>query len=150
MTIFFYSIHEKPYGCFSNFSRHGFDLDGFWWPTGEHYFQAAKFPDHPYAEAIRLARTPREAAEMGRQRIYPIRPDWETVKEEIMSRGVSRKFTIYCDIREILLMTGEELLVENSPLDYYWGCGADGTGKNRLGHVLMKVREFFRESAGDS
>lgn len=43
MTIYFYSAREKPYGCFSNFSRHGFELDGQWWITSEHYFQAQKF-----------------------------------------------------------------------------------------------------------
>ncbi|HKC73877.1 MAG TPA: NADAR family protein, partial [Chloroflexota bacterium] len=43
MTIYFYSTREKPYGCFSNFSPHGFELDGVWWPTSEHYFQAQKF-----------------------------------------------------------------------------------------------------------
>jgi hypothetical protein len=28
MPIYFYSAREKPYGCFSNFSPHGFELDG--------------------------------------------------------------------------------------------------------------------------
>jgi ribA/ribD-fused uncharacterized protein len=144
MTIYFYSTHEKPYGCFSNFSRHGFDLDGLWWPTSEHYFQAQKFPQHPYSEAIRLAATPREAATMGRTNLYPLRPDWENVKEEIMYQGVLRKFTIHSDIRQILLATEESFLVENSPIDYYWGCGADGSGKNRLGHILIAVRKALR------
>jgi predicted NAD-dependent protein-ADP-ribosyltransferase YbiA (DUF1768 family) len=26
--IRFYSSREEPYGCFSNFSHHGFELDG--------------------------------------------------------------------------------------------------------------------------
>ncbi len=30
MPISFYSTREKPYGCFSNFSPHGVDLDGSW------------------------------------------------------------------------------------------------------------------------
>ncbi len=30
MTIFFYSPREKPYGCFSNFSAHGFLADETW------------------------------------------------------------------------------------------------------------------------
>jgi ribA/ribD-fused uncharacterized protein len=61
-----------------------------------------------------------------------------------MYRGVLRKFTIHSDIRQILLRTGDSLLVENSPIDYYWGCGADGSGKNRLGHILMEVRAVYR------
>jgi predicted NAD-dependent protein-ADP-ribosyltransferase YbiA (DUF1768 family) len=34
--------------------------------------------------------------------------------------------------------------VENSPIDYYWGCGKDGSGKNKLGQILMEVREILR------
>jgi N-glycosidase YbiA len=145
MTIYFYNTREKPYGCFSNFSRHGFDLDGLWWPTSEHYFQALKFPEHPYSEAIRLATTAKEAADLGRSRLYSLRTDWEMVKEEIMYRGVLRKFTIHSDIRQILLGTRDILLVENSPIDYYWGCGSDGSGQNRLGHVLMAVRTVLAQ-----
>lgn len=33
MTIYFYVEREKPYGCFSNFSAHGFMLDE--WDTGK-------------------------------------------------------------------------------------------------------------------
>jgi len=42
-----------------------------------------------------------------------------------------------------LLATEEELLVENAPRDYYWGCGADGSGQNKLGQVLMTVRALL-------
>ncbi|GEA26496.1 N-glycosidase [Microcystis aeruginosa NIES-4325] len=81
---------------------------------------------------------------MGRTNFYPLRPDWENIKEEIMYRGVLRKFTIPSNIRQIMLGTGNSLLVENSAIDYYWGCGADGSGKNRLGHILMEVKQVFR------
>jgi N-glycosidase YbiA len=30
--------------------------------------------------------------------------------------------------------------VENAPGDYYWGCGANGSGKNMLGKILQEVR----------
>ncbi len=80
-------------------------------------------------DKIREAKTPKEAAEMGRNRKYPLRNDWETIKDEIMLKGVCHKLTIYAEIRQILLQTAEELIIENSPIDYYWGCGADGTGQ---------------------
>src|SRR6476659_9357173 len=65
MVIYFYSHRDVPYGCFSNFSEHGFELDGVWWPTGEHYFQGQKFAGTPHVEEIRQARTARNAADMG-------------------------------------------------------------------------------------
>lgn len=130
MTIYFYSTRERPYGCFSNFSRHGFKLDGAWWSTSEHYFQAQKFRGNPHQEQIRLAKTPKQAAQMGRSRQHPLRTDWETVKEAVMYQAVLAKFQTHPDIRDILLATGAEEIIENAPRDYYWGCGKDGSGKN--------------------
>ena len=144
MTIYFYSTRDK-YGCFSNFSPHGFELDGFYWPTSEHYFQAQKFVGTPHADRIREVKTPKDAAKMGRDRSLPLRPDWNQVKDDIMRRGVLRKFETHADIREVLLSTGDEEIVENSPIDYYWGCGADGSGKNMLGVILMEIREVLRD-----
>ncbi|MDJ0619907.1 MAG: NADAR family protein [Calothrix sp. MO_192.B10] len=146
MAIYFYTTRDKKYGCFSNFSRHGFELDGFWWLTSEHYFQAQKFveSDRFWFDKIREVKTPKEAAKMGRSRKHPLRSDWEQVKDEIMQQAVLCKFQTHADIRELLLGTGDELIVENSPVDYYWGCGADGSGKNKLGEVLMTVRGILR------
>jgi ribA/ribD-fused uncharacterized protein len=79
VTIYFYSTREKLYGCFSNFSPYGFELDGVWWPTSEHYFQAQKFSGTPYFDRVRSAPTPMKAAEMGRDRRLPLHPDWEQV-----------------------------------------------------------------------
>ena len=43
-----------------------------------------------------------------------------------------------------LLKTGDECyIVENSTRDYYWGCGKDKTGKNRLGVLLMMLRSYL-------
>jgi len=143
MTIYFYSVREE-YGCFSNFSPHGFTLKGQWWPTSEHYFQAQKFPGTEHEQAIRQAKAPKQAAEMGRERSRPLRRDWERVKDQIMLEAVRQKFQAHADIRDILLGTGDEELVENAPGDYYWGCGADGSGRNMLGKILMQVRAELR------
>lgn len=146
MTIYFYTTREKTYGCFSNFSHHGFELDKLWWSTSEHYFQAQKFvnTDRFWFDKIRGVKTPKDAAGMGRSREHPLRSDWEQVKDEIMQRAVLKKFETHADIRAILLETGEELIVENAPNDYYWGCRKDGSGKNKLGEILMAVREILR------
>jgi predicted NAD-dependent protein-ADP-ribosyltransferase YbiA (DUF1768 family) len=36
------------------------------------------------------------------------------------------------------------MLIENSPTDYFWGCGANHTGENHLGKILMGVRTEIR------
>src|SRR5205809_7550069 len=119
MPIYFYSTREEPYGCFSNFSRHGFELDGKYWPTSEHYFQAQKFSGTPHEEEVRLAPTPKEAANRGRERQRPLRPDWEQIKDDVMRKAVLRELETHADIRAILLATGEEELIEDAPGDHY-------------------------------
>jgi len=90
------------------------------------------------AEALR-------AAEMGRERHRPLRADWEAVKDDVMRRAVRRKFETHADLRALLLSTGDADIIENAPRDYYWGCGATGTGKNMLGRILMEVRAALRQ-----
>jgi ribA/ribD-fused uncharacterized protein len=141
--IAFYSTTGE-YGCFSNFSRHPVFLKGRKWPTSEHYFQAQKFAGTPHEEAVRLCKTPSQAAQMGRSRKLPLRPDWEAVKEEVMMDALRAKFTQHDDLRAILLGTGDEELVEHTVNDSYWGDGGDGSGKNRLGALLMRLRAELR------
>ncbi len=143
--IYFYSVHDT-HGCFSNFSSHGIQLKGVWWPTTEHFFQAQKFAGTSHEEAIRHAKTPKQAAEMGRDRSRPLRADWEQVKDGIMRTAVRETFRTHAGIREELLATGDAEIVENAPGDYYWGCGADGSGKNMLGKILMEIREELQSA----
>jgi len=142
-VINFYSTSGE-YGCFSNFSRHPIFLKGKRWPTTEHYFQAQKFAGEPDEEEVRLANKPMLAASMGRDRKRPLRRDWESAKENVMLDALRAKFTQHDELKAILLGTGDAKLVEHTANDSYWGDGGDGSGKNRLGHLLMKVREELR------
>ncbi|MFB2977290.1 NADAR family protein [Microseira sp. BLCC-F43] len=142
MTIYFFNANEKPYGCFCNFSSHGFEIDRLWWSTAEHYYQAQKFAGSGHAETIRLAKTPEEAAKLGHAYLY--RSDWKQIKYDVMRRAVLCKFKTHADIRKILLNTGERIIIQKDIGDYYWGYGKDGSGKNYLGKILMEVRENLR------
>ncbi len=143
MIIYFYTPKER-YGEFSNFARFGVQMDGRWWRTVEHYFQAQKFANANQQERIRMAATPKIAATLGRSRSVSIRGDWEQVKEPVMREAILVKFRTHDALRELLLATGDQSIVENAPGDYYWLCGRDGTGLNRLGAILQSVREQLR------
>lgn len=147
MTIYFYKVYE-PYGCFSNFSPHGINLQGIYWQTVEHYYQAQKFVGTIDAEiipVIHVADTPEAAAALGRDRTRQVRSDWDTVKTQVMRKAVLKKFLTHLDIQAILISTHNELIVENSPIDYYWGCGKEQTGNNHLGKILMSVRQEIQQ-----
>eukprot|EP01080_Neovahlkampfia_damariscottae_P003825 gene3825-6986_t len=144
-VINFYRQNDE-YGCFSNFSEHEIKLEEKIWPTSEHYFQAKKFEGTKYEEMVRKTTTPGESAKMGRDRYLPLRKDWEEVKEDIMYKVCLAKFTQHDDLKKILISTKDAKLVEHTRNDSYWGDGGDGTGKNRLGFILMKVRETIKKS----
>jgi ribA/ribD-fused uncharacterized protein len=143
--ILFYGI-KNDYGCFSNFYPSPIELEGKTWPTVEHYFQAKKFEGTPMEEKIRNAETPKEAKRLGRSNsvLYKKRDDWETIRNDFMLTACLAKFTQHINLKKELMRTGDAELVENAATDYYWGCGKDGTGENKLGKILMEVREQLK------
>lgn len=138
-TILFYET-DKPYGCFSNFSRHPIVIEGATWPTSEHYFQAAKFTDRKDVDEVRSAPTPFLAARLGRERQRSFRNDWDIVRDTIMRAALHAKFTQHDDLFAILLSTHDATLVEHTRNDRYWADGGDGSGLNMLGKLLGELR----------
>jgi len=141
--IKFYRLNE-PFGEFSNFSPHSIRVRGKSWPTLEHYFQAQKFAGTEHEEAVRGAKSPMVAARMGRSRKRPLRRDWEAVKDNVMREALRAKFQQHAELKALLLSTGAARLIEHTANDGYWGDGGDGTGKNRLGQLLMELRAALR------
>uniref|UniRef100_A0A1J3D6B3 Riboflavin biosynthesis protein PYRR, chloroplastic n=2 Tax=Noccaea caerulescens TaxID=107243 RepID=A0A1J3D6B3_NOCCA len=163
--IFFYKTWDL-YGSFSNFSPHairmpcgGEENDEYMiWPSVEHYYQANKFVgvDNPMAhdciEKIRTAKSPEEAALIGRAKLRQqpelVRSDWEDAKIEVMYRALKCKFSTYPHLKAMLLSTAGSVLVEASPHDLFWGGGREGEGLNYLGRSLMQLRsEYLAESS---
>jgi ribA/ribD-fused uncharacterized protein len=143
-VIKFYRQHD-PWGEFSNFSAHPIDLDGQRWPTTEHYFQAQKFADPALQAKIRNAKDPGDAARLGR-RLPGLRSDWEQVKDDVMLHALRAKFTQHPKLGQLLLSTADAKLVEHTVNDRYWADGGDGSGKNRLGELLMQLRSELRNA----
>ncbi|MCB0012051.1 MAG: NADAR family protein [Anaerolineales bacterium] len=138
--IIYFNSHYGPYGYLSNLAPYDIDVDGKTWRTVEHYFQAQKFAGTPLADIIGKLRKPQDVKRIGSEIPWPVRSDWDDIQEEIMQEAVYHKFASHPNIRRQLLRTGNSILVESSPSDYYWGSGADGSGKNRMGMILMDVR----------
>lgn len=95
-------------------------------------------------EEIRQIASPMDAALEGRNRQNPLRPDWEEIKDEVMLQVLRMKFSQNPEIAKELLATGDALLIEHTRNDDYWADGGDGSGKNKLGLLLMQVREELK------
>ena len=148
--IFFNPDHRSDHDFLNNNSDHGFELDGEQWPTAEHCFQAQKFLDLVHRERIRRSLTSAGAKRFGSYSTVARRKDWPRVKRSVMRRIVLKKFTSHADILHALLATGDRPLIENSKLDYYWGCGGNGSGRNELGKILMEIRALLRVEESES
>ena len=133
----------------SNFYKSPIEFEGDTYPTVEHAFQAAKTSIAEERATIRANANPVIAKRKGRR--VTLREDWEAAKRDIMRELLRVKFADAA-LRELLLQTGDEELVEgNRWHDRYWGrcrcakCG--GQGQNVLGELLMQVRKEIRQAA---
>ncbi|KAH7913782.1 DUF1768-domain-containing protein [Hygrophoropsis aurantiaca] len=144
--ILFYE-RGQPFYEFTNFSPHDIVYDQKRYPTSEHLFQSFKFLDaNPeIAELIRNSgENPRSAFDQAHQYQSWVRSDWRQVNVEKMEATIRLKFEQHAGLKAMLLGTGDSELIEDSPKDYFWGIGADGSGRNELGKALERLRDEMR------
>lgn len=135
-------------GVFSNFHPINGDTSN----TSEKKFMEAKairFGDRVALERIRLAKTPNEAKEIGRQVRGYHQAMWDEIKVPCMMSALQFKWNNCEEFRKALKESGENILVEASPYDRIWGIGyksdtalayIDNWGENLLGKCLMNLR----------
>lgn len=133
---------DGEYFFLSNFYNSVQSVKGKPYKTNEHYFQAEKADNEAEHEQIRLSGSAAESKKLGRK--VKLRSNWESIKDQVMLDGLRAKFSNPI-LKQKLLDTGDAILIEgNTWQDKYWGvCG--GVGKNKLGILLMKVREELKK-----
>jgi hypothetical protein len=166
--IKFYTT-KGPYGCFTNYSKHPVFLPEFnhGFATSEHAYQAYKFFPHrmDLVEKIYNDPSPKASGVIGRDPKNPMRSDWEqpiskslilqyqnVLPEYFPDLELTKDLLMYVvlwhkalgnkDFKEILLGTGDAVIIEDSPIDGYWG--NKDNGKNKLGKCLMLLRNHLR------
>lgn len=144
--------------CLSQWWPAPFSVSGLTYPTAEHWMMAGKarlFGDEPVARQILSAGSPRQAKQLGRQVSRFDAAKWDTEKYRIVTEGSFEKFRQHPALGAFLLSTGDQVLVEASPVDRIWGIGlaADDEragnpllwrGENLLGFALMEARDRLR------
>lgn len=147
--------------CFSQWYEAPFTLEGDTYRTAEHFMMAGKarlFGDAATCEMILAARTPGEAKKLGRQIRDFDEAAWLAARFDLVTRGNIAKFSQNPAMGVFLLGTGEQVLVEASPVDAIWGIGLAATdaaaqdprrwrGLNLLGYALMAARDALRRAA---
>lgn len=132
--------YEDSNFVFSNFSAHIVVYKGERYQTAEHAFHAQKFENKDFVKQIQDCPSPIAAWELARKLKPHRRPDWDDIKVEILTDIIRRKAEQNPDVKQALLATGDEEIVEVNPNDDFWGNGPDGNGQNQTGKILMKIR----------
>lgn len=139
---------EGRYAFLSNFHTCEIYYQGITYPSVEHYYVALKcnndqmidgkyYTRADFRDLVSKIKTPGKAKKVGR--MIKLRKDWDSIKLEVMENGLRQKFR-YPELREQLLSTGDQELIEGNWWgDIYWGV-CNGAGENNLGKLLMKIR----------
>lgn len=143
MPVFPIQSFKNEYQFLSNFYPAETQYGMIVFPTSEHAYQSAKTLDPEWIDKIRYAQTPGEAKRLGQ--LAPKRDDWDAMRLQAMHQVLRNKFSDPT-LKQMLLDTGDALLVEgNNHGDTFFGV-CRGKGMNHLGKLLMKVREELRQS----
>jgi len=128
---------QGEYRWLSNFSPCLVVLDGETYASTEHAYQAAKTLNLDQRKQIMRMAHASAAKRAGRY--VAMRLDWDTVKISVMRNLLQQKFA-QTPYRELLLATGNHLIIEgNTWGDVFWGVCL-GVGENNLGKLIMEIR----------
>lgn len=126
----------------SNFFNcpNGVLYDNYLYKTSEHAYQSAKSDYDLYKDTLRKSHvTPAMAKQMGSE--IGLKYNWEEIKDNVMLEVVRNKFNRNELLAQLLFQTEDQELIEgNNWGDKYWG-QVDGVGQNKLGKILMQVRD---------
>lgn len=150
--LFFQSAHS----ILSNFYPSPIVVEGIYYPTAEHLYQAEKC--RAANDTDRLAQVMESPSPLDAKRATTRMmdtPEWRQSRESVMANVVKHKFAQNDKLAAMLLGTGDMMLNEATS-DSYFGIGAKlhgrvmrdmaYTGMNKLGHILVNERECIRRS----
>lgn len=116
-----------------------FEHAGVLWKGSEQLFQALKLRNAFEAKKEEFAHLSElEAYSRGRAVALDVKW-WDSFKDDAMRQVLRLKFEADPFLMRLLLSTGKHPLVSVKH-DAYWGAGLDGKGDNKLGQLLMELR----------
>ena len=145
-------------GVLSNFEKCYIKYKGHLFATTEQAFmweKAVFFNDHESASKILREENPAKAKKLGREVKNFDDSKWSKVCYEIMYLINYEKYFQNTHLKNILLNTGDKMIIEANPKDTRWGIGLSAKddrvldesqwqGENLLGKVLMELRKDLK------
>jgi ribA/ribD-fused uncharacterized protein len=161
---YFFGHTPRPDGklsnaCLSQWWPCRFSVDGVVYSSAEQWMMAAKartFDDQATLARILETHDPAAVKQLGREVRGFDGERWDALRFDLVTAGNVAKFGDDPGLREFLLDTGQQVLVEAAPRDQIWGIGlsagndkakdpATWRGRNLLGFALMRARGILRQ-----
>lgn len=144
--------------CLSQWYLAPFEINGVCYLTAEHYMMAEKarlFQATQIERQILAEKDPHKVKSLGRRIENYEERVWSQRRFDVVLRGNIAKFSQNRELKYFLEKTGEDILVEASPVDLVWGIGLGEDhpsaldpnkwrGRNLLGFALMQARTHIR------
>lgn len=149
-------FYEQEFYPLSNFSAFNLIWNGWRFDTSEHAYHWEKFPERVGYTDERMSRCRKIRADIrnaaSAHEVFKLaelhreyrRPDWDSIKVDVMRMILREKARQHEYVRRKLLETGDRELVENSWRDDFWGWGPNRDGQNMLGKLWTQIRAELR------
>ncbi len=154
MAIISFTKVSLPYGWLGNMAAFPIVYQNESWNTSEALFQVLRFSDPEIKQIIRAQKSP-VAAKMKAKAAANHMVIAPCSEEDVnnMRRCLKLKFSQNSEIRQLLIRTGEHLIIEDigarrGARHLFWGAyrqGAEWIGKNMMGQLLMELRANFQQ-----
>jgi ribA/ribD-fused uncharacterized protein len=156
MAIISFSKVALPYGWLGNMAPYPIIYEGKGWRTVEALFQSLRFTDENIIEGIRTEKSPMGA----KMKAKSFRSSYSTLplsEQDIenMRLCLQLKFTQHSDLRNKLLQTGEQTIIEDigsrrGARHEFWGAYKnqknEWVGNNLMGNLLMQLRASYTKN----
>lgn len=150
---------DKEYGFLSNWYMSDFIEDGRLYTSVEQYLMYGKavvFKDEEMQQAILATHDVAKVKQYGRQVKGYNETVWNGLRQLVLYRGLWMKFSQNEELKQLLIDTGNDMLVECARTDKIFACGisikdpmrfdmSKWTGKNLLGFALMDLRDQLKK-----
>lgn len=150
---------DKEYGFLSNWYMSDFIENGRTYTSVEQYLMYGKakvFKDEEMQQAILSTNDVSMIKNYGRQVKGYNETIWNGFRQLVLYRGLRLKFSQNEELKQNLINTGEDILVECAKTDKIFACGVSmkdpirfditkWSGKNLLGFALMDLREQLKK-----
>ena len=121
-------IYEVEYLCCEQYMMHQ---------------KALLFGDTEIAKQVMETRHPADQKKLGRQIKNFDKNEWDKVNLQIVYKGNYAKYTQNEELKQLLINTGDRLIVEASPEDRIWGIGLHENDPNVDNPMLWKGQNLL-------